>query len=48
MWLLVPVVFCAIAAVILIVLTAYNEVREPWVHPDRRPTDETQHRPRPR
>lgn len=48
MWLLVPVVFCAIAAVILILLTAYNEVREPWVHPDRRTIDETLRKPRSR
>jgi hypothetical protein len=48
MWLVVPIAFCAIAAVILIVLTAYNEVREPWVHPDHRPVDHTLPRPRSR
>jgi len=39
MWILMPMLFCAAAAFLLIGLTAYHDLRELWMHPDRRPTE---------
>jgi len=39
-------IVCALAAILLFALGAFEELRDLWMHPDHRPSDEGRHFPR--